>query len=193
MATLRLEPDDRYTVISVDGHAGADRRAYKPYLAVALARRVRRLGRGVRQTRSPTCSRPPRTATGTVTAGLVETEIQRSSSPRCSSRTPWPPFFAQGNLTALETDGRRLRTPLGRDCRRTTGGSPIFCAAAAGAGERDAPQVFLNDLDDTLSEGPLGAGSTSTCSVASCCRNVAPKLAAATAVGPPLRTALGSL
>ena len=34
----------RYTVISADGHAGADVGDYRPYLASPLARRVRRLG-----------------------------------------------------------------------------------------------------------------------------------------------------
>ncbi|MGC4066825.1 MAG: hypothetical protein QM784_19750 [Polyangiaceae bacterium] len=40
--------DDRYIVISSDCHGGGDIHDYRPYLDGAVARRVRRLGRRLR-------------------------------------------------------------------------------------------------------------------------------------------------
>ena len=61
-----------------------------------------------------------------------------------------PPFFAQGNLTALE--------PTAADYERRWAGVQAhnrwladFCAAAPGR-RAGCAQVFLNDLDDTLAE-----------------------------------------
>ena len=61
-----------------------------------------------------------------------------------------PPFFAQGNLTALE--------PTAADYERRWAGVQAhnrwladFCAAAPGR-RAGLAQVFLNDLDDTLAE-----------------------------------------
>ena len=61
-----------------------------------------------------------------------------------------PPFFAQGNLTALE--------PSAADYERRWAGVQAhnrwladFCAAAPGR-RAGCAQIFLNDLDDTLDE-----------------------------------------
>jgi Predicted metal-dependent hydrolase of the TIM-barrel fold len=147
-------PDDeltatsRYTIISVDGHAGAAIAGYKPYLASRwhdefdawAAAYVNPFA----DLLAPTAYRnwdSDRRLTETESNGVVAEVLFPNTV---------PPFFAQGNLTALE--------PTADDYERRFAGVQAhnrwladFCAAAPGR-RAGVAQVFLNDLDDTLAE-----------------------------------------
>ena len=99
-----------------------------------------------------------------------------------------PPFFAQGNLTALE--------PTAADYERRWAGVQAhnrwladFCAAAPGR-RAGCAQVFLNDLDDTLAEVRWAKEHMHVFG-GILLPNVAAELAAPAAVGSALRAALG--
>lgn len=148
MATLQLEPDDRYTVISVDGHAGADRRAYRPYLASRWHDEFDAWDEAFVNPFSDLLA-PTAYRNWDSDRRLVETESNGLVAEVLFPNTV-PPFFAQGNLTALE--------PSVDDYVRRWAGLQAhnrwladFCAAAPGR-RAGCAQVFLNDLDDTLGE-----------------------------------------
>jgi predicted TIM-barrel fold metal-dependent hydrolase len=147
-------PDDeltdasRYTIVSVDGHAGAEISGYKPYLASRwhdefdawAAAYVNPFA----DLLAPTAYRnwdSDRRLSETESNGVVAEVLFPNTV---------PPFFAQGNLTALE--------PTRDDYERRFAGVQAhnrwladFCAAAPGR-RAGVAQVFLNDLDDTLAE-----------------------------------------
>ena len=137
--TTTMQPNDRYLVISSDGHAGADLLQYKEYLASALARRVRRVGRRRTRTRSPTCSRRPRTETGTRDRRLAEHDDDGVVAEVLYPNTV-PPFFDQGNLVALpptEADYDRRWAGLQAHNRWIVD----FCAAGPRSAGRDHPDL----------------------------------------------------
>ena len=102
-----------------------------------------------------------------------------------------PPFFAQGNLTALRADGRRTTTAAGPGCRRTTAGSPTS-APRRPAG---APASRRSSSTTSTTRSPRSGGRKEHM------RRVrrrpaadgAAELAIAAAVGPVLRAALGAV
>ena len=101
-----------------------------------------------------------------------------------------PPFFAQGNLTALE--------PTAADYERRWAGLQAhnrwladFCAAAPGR-RAGLAQIFLNDVDDALAEVRWAKENMDVFG-GILLPNVAAQLRDRAAVGPVLRTALGPL
>ena len=148
MPTAPLEATDRYTVLSVDGHAGADLQAYRPYLA---SRWHDEFDAWAAAYQNPFADLLAPTAYRNWDSDrrLAETESNGVVGEVLFPNTV-PPFFAQGNLTALE--------PTTDDYERRWAGLQAhnrwladFCAAAPGR-RAGCTQVFLTDLDDTLSE-----------------------------------------
>ncbi|MGZ4688155.1 MAG: amidohydrolase family protein [Acidimicrobiia bacterium] len=148
MAPTELTPTDRYTVISVDGHAGAELRAYKPYLAKRWHSEFDAWADAYvnpfADLLAPTAYR-----NWDSERRLIETESNGVVAEVLFPNTV-PPFFAQGNLTALE--------PTEDDYERRWAGLQAhnrwladFCGAAPGR-RAGCAQVFLNHLDDTLAE-----------------------------------------
>ena len=146
--TVTESATDRYTVISIDGHAGADLRAYRPYLAT---HRHDEFDAWADAYVNPYADLLAPTAyrNWDSDARLAETESQGVVAEVLFPNTV-PPFFAQGNLTALE--------PTAADYDRRWAGLQAhnrwladFCAAAPGR-RAGCAQVFLNRLDDTLAE-----------------------------------------
>jgi predicted TIM-barrel fold metal-dependent hydrolase len=143
-----LTPESRYTIVSVDGHAGAAIGDYKPYLASRwhdefdawAAAYVNPFA----DLQAPTAYRnwdSERRLQETESNGVVAEVLFPNTV---------PPFFAQGNLVALE--------PTADDYERRFAGVQAhnrwladFCAAAPGR-RAGVAQVFLNDLDDALAE-----------------------------------------
>ena len=182
-----LTDQDRYTIISVDGHAGAELRDYKPYLAsrwhdefdawadayvnpfadLLGADRVPQLGQ-----RAP--------ARGDRVAG----RRRRGAVPEHG-----PAVLRAGQPHRARADRGRLRAAVGRACRRTTAGSPTS-ARPRRAGAPGCAQVFLNDLDDTLAEIRWAKENMDVFG-GILLPNVPPNSDAAAAVGPALRAALG--
>jgi predicted TIM-barrel fold metal-dependent hydrolase len=143
-----LASTDRYTVISVDGHAGAALDAYKPYLASRFHDEFDAWAAGFV---NPFADLLAATAYRNWDSDrrLEETESQGLVAEVLFPNTI-PPFFAQGNLTALE--------PSASDYERRWAGVQAhnrwladFCAAAPGR-RAGCAQIFLNDLDDALAE-----------------------------------------
>src|SRR3954453_12309448 len=148
MAIAELVDTDRYTIISVDGHAGAELRAYKPYLA---SRWHDEFDAWAADYVNPFADLLAPTAYRNWDSDrrLAETESNGVVAEVLFPNTV-PPFFAQGNLTALE--------PTVVDYERRFAGVQAhnrwladFCGAAPGR-RAGVAQVFLNDLDDTLRE-----------------------------------------
>ena len=148
MAVTDLTDTDRYTIISVDGHAGASLLDYKPYLATKW--------HGEFDAWAASFVNPFSDLLASTAyrnwdsdARLAETESQGVVAEVLFPNTI-PPFFAQSNLTALE--------PTADDYEKRWAGLQAhnrwladFCAAAPGR-RAGCAQVFLNDLDDTLAE-----------------------------------------
>jgi predicted TIM-barrel fold metal-dependent hydrolase len=148
MAMTELTATDRYTVISVDGHAGAAIGAYRPYLASQWHTEFDAWADAYvnpfADLLAPTAYRnwdSDRRIAETESNGVVAEVLFPNTV---------PPFFAQGNLTALE--------PNAADYERRWAGLQAhnrwladFCAEAPGR-RAGCAQVFLNDLDDTLAE-----------------------------------------
>jgi predicted TIM-barrel fold metal-dependent hydrolase len=139
---------DRYTIISVDGHAGAELRAYKPYLASQWHDEFDTWADAYvnpfADLLAPTAYRNWDSA-----RRLEETESQGVVAEVLFPNTV-PPFFAQGNLTALE--------PTAVDYDRRWAGLQAhnrwladFCAGAPGR-RAGCAQVFLNDVDNAMAE-----------------------------------------
>ncbi len=148
MALTQPAPTDRYTVISIDGHAGADLLAYKPYLPSHLHDEFDAWAAAYV---NPFADLLAKTAYRNWDSDrrLAETESQGIVAEVLFPNTV-PPFFEQSNLTALE--------PTTADYDRRWAGVQAhnrwladFCAAAPGR-RGGCVQVFLNDLDDTLAE-----------------------------------------
>jgi predicted TIM-barrel fold metal-dependent hydrolase len=143
-----LAATDRYTILSVDGHAGADLRAYRSYLASPWQEQF---DAWADTYENPFADLLAKTAYRNWDSDrrLEETESQGVVAEVLFPNTV-PPFFAQGNLTALE--------PTAADYDARWAGLQAhnrwladFCAAAPGR-RAGCAQVFLNDLDDTLGE-----------------------------------------
>jgi predicted TIM-barrel fold metal-dependent hydrolase len=143
-----LNDQDRYTIISVDGHAGADMRAYKPYLA---SKWHDEFDAWADAYVNPYADLLAKTAYRNWDSAkrLDETESQGVVAEVLFPNTI-PPFFAQSNLTALE--------PTDADYERRWAGVQAhnrwladFCAQAPGR-RAGCAQVFLNNLDDTIDE-----------------------------------------
>ena len=141
-------PDGRYTIISVDGHAGAELRAYKPYLA---SRWHDEFDAWADAYVNPYADLLAPTAYRNWDSDrrLSETESQGVAAEVLFPNTV-PPFFAQSHLTALE--------PTAADYERRWAGVQAhnrwlanFCAAAPGR-RAGLAQIFLNDVDDALAE-----------------------------------------
>ena len=141
-------------------------------------------------TRSPTCWRRPRTATGTATRRLDETESHGIVAEVLFPNTV-PPFFARGQPHRAAADAPRTTSAAGPACRRTTAGSPTSAPPRPGR-RAGVAQVFLNDLDDALAEVRWAHEHMRRLRRHPAARRPA-ELAAAAAVGPPLRAALGPL
>ena len=180
---------ERYTIISIDGHAGADLLDYKPYLAsrwhdefdawaaayenpfadLLAADRVPQLGQ-----------RPPPRGDSTPTA----------SSPRCCTPTP-----------SRRSSSRATSSPCRRPSRTTTAAGPGSRPTTAGwsTSARQAPgrrggicQIFLNHIDDAVAELRGRTTHMDVCGGV-LLPSVSPNIGAARAVGPVLRTALGAV
>ena len=152
--------DERYTVISVDGHAGADLADYKPYLA---SRWHDEFDAWAAAYVNPFADLLAPTAYRNWDSDrrLAETESNGVVAEVLFPNTV-PPFFAQSNLTALE--------PTSDDYERRWAGVQAhnrwladFCAAAPGrrAGMRAGlPQRSRR----RARRGPVGQGEHPTCS-----------------------------
>lgn len=148
MTAAPIADTDRYTILSVDGHAGADLHAYKAYLA---SRWHDEFDAWADAYVNPFADLLAATAYRNWDSErrLAETESQGVVAEVLFPNTI-PPFFTQSNLTALE--------PNADDYERRWAGVQAhnrwladFCAAAPGR-RAGCAQVFLNDLDDTLAE-----------------------------------------
>jgi predicted TIM-barrel fold metal-dependent hydrolase len=148
MTATELTDTDRYTIISVDGHAGASLLDYKPYLATKWHDEFDAWAESFV---NPFSDLLASTAyrNWDSEARLAETESQGVVAEVLFPNTI-PPFFAQSNLTALE--------PTAADYEQRWAGLQAhnrwladFCAAAPGR-RAGCAQVFLNDRDDTLAE-----------------------------------------
>ncbi len=147
-ATDALTSADRYTIISVDGHAGADMWGYKQYLP---SRWHDEFDAWANAYQNPYSDLLASTAYRNWDSDkrIEETESQGVVAEVLFPNTI-PPFFTQSNLTALE--------PTDADYEHRWAGIQAhnrwladFCAAAPGR-RAGCAQVFLNDLDDTLGE-----------------------------------------
>jgi predicted TIM-barrel fold metal-dependent hydrolase len=143
-----LTDHDRYTIISVDGHAGADMRAYKPYLASKWHDEFDAWADAYVNPYADLLAKTAYRNWDSVKR-LEETESQGVVAEVLFPNTI-PPFFAQSNLTALE--------PTADDYERRWAGVQAhnrwladFCAEAPGR-RAGCAQVFLNNLDDTIEE-----------------------------------------
>ncbi len=143
-----LEPTSRYTIISVDGHAGAELREYRPYLAERWHDEFDAWADAYVNPYADLLA-PTAYRNWDSERRLKETESQGVVAEVLFPNTV-PPFFAQGNLTALE--------PNPADYERRWAGLQAhnrwmadFCSAAPGR-RAGLAQVFLNDVDDALCE-----------------------------------------
>ncbi len=143
-----FDPASRYTIISVDGHAGAELREYKPYLASRWHDEFDAWADAYVNPYADLLA-PTAYRNWDSERRLKETESQGVVAEVLFPNTV-PPFFAQGNLTALE--------PTAADYERRWAGLQAhnrwmadFCAAAPGR-RAGLAQVFLNDVDDALGE-----------------------------------------
>jgi len=148
MAISEPAADHRYTVISIDGHAGADLLDYKPYLA---SRWHDEFDDWADAYVNPFADLLAATAYRNWDSErrLQETEAQGLVAEVLFPNTV-PPFFEQSNLTALE--------PSADDYERRWAGVQAhnrwladFCAAAPGR-RAGCVQIYLHDLDAALAE-----------------------------------------
>ena len=106
-------PDRRYTVISADTHCGADVRRLPALSRLEVPRRVRRLGRDLRESRSPICVAPTAYRSWDSERRLAEHETDGIVAEVLFPNTV-PPFFEEGNLVRPAARRGRLRTSVGR-------------------------------------------------------------------------------
>jgi len=147
MATT-ISGTDRYTVLSVDGHAGAELLAYRPFLASQWHEQFDAWAAAYE---NPFADLLAKTAYRNWDSDkrLEETESQGVVAEVLFPNTV-PPFFAQGNLTALEPTAADY-APRWAGLQAHNRWLADFCAAAPGR-RAGCTQVFLNNLDDTLAE-----------------------------------------
>ena len=148
MQNGELTGESRYTIISVDGHAGADLLDYKPYLASSWHDEFDAWAAAYENPFADLLA-PTAYRNWDSDRRLVETESQGVVAEVLFPNTV-PPFFAQGNLTALEpsaADYPRRWAGLQAHNRWTAD----FCAAAPGR-RAGLAQLFLNDVDDAVEE-----------------------------------------
>ena len=148
MAIAELQSTDRYTVISVDGHAGAELRAYKQYLASLWHDEFDAWADAYV---NPFADLLAATAYRNWDSArrLEETESQGVVAEVLFPNTV-PPFFPSGNLLApLPTASEyELRWAGVKAHNRWLAD---FCAEAPGR-RAGCVQIFLNDLDAALDE-----------------------------------------
>jgi predicted TIM-barrel fold metal-dependent hydrolase len=139
---------ERYTVISADGHAGADLREYQPYLE---ERWHDDFDAWADQYVNPFADLLAATAYRNWDSArrLAETEADGVVAEVLFPNTV-PPFFEQGNLVALP--------PTAAEYERRWAGVRAhnrwlvdFCAEAPGR-RAGIVQIFLNDVDDACAE-----------------------------------------
>jgi predicted TIM-barrel fold metal-dependent hydrolase len=139
---------DRYTVLSVDGHAGAEIGAYRPYLASEWHDQFDAWAAAYENPFADLLA-PTAYRNWDSEKRLEETESQGVVAEVLFPNTV-PPFFAQGNLTALEPTAADY-VARWAGLRAHNRWLADFCAAAPGR-RAGCTQVFLNDIDDTLAE-----------------------------------------
>ena len=135
--TTATKASERYTVISADGHAGADLLDYKAYLPSRW------------HDEFDAFSLPPRIATGR--AGAVSPSSSATESqPRCCSPTPCRRSSRRAT-SPRSRPPRRSTSRAGRGCRLTTGGSstsvlrlptgaPVSCRSSSTTSTTRAPR-----------------------------------------------------
>jgi len=142
------EVSERYTVVSADGHAGADLRDYRPYLAsrwhAAFDAWADRYVNPFADLLAPTSYR-----NWDSDRRLAELEADGVAAEVLFPNTV-PPFFEQSNLTALP--------PTAEEYERRWAGVQAhnrwlvdFCAAAPSR-RAGVVQIFLNDVADACDE-----------------------------------------
>jgi predicted TIM-barrel fold metal-dependent hydrolase len=139
---------DRYTVISADGHAGADLRDYKPYLA---SRWYDEFDGWAAAYVNPFADLMARTAYRNWDSErrLAEHDAVGVAAEILFPNTV-PPFFAQGNLIALPpTDAEYDQRWAGLQAHNRWLAS--FCADAPGR-RGGIAQIFLNRIEDAVAE-----------------------------------------
>jgi len=153
-----LEPTSRYTIISVDGHAGAELREYKPYLASRWHDEFDAWADAYVNPYADLLA-PTAYRSWDSERRLKETESQGVVAEVFVSRTRSRRFFAQGNLTALE--------PTSLDYERRWAGLPSaqpFGWPTSARPRRDdarwLAQLFLNGRRRSARRGSLGQGAS---------------------------------
>ena len=162
--------DDRYVVISADGHAGGDVPDYRPYLEAALARGLRRLGRHLRGALPGPPGRPRQTNWDS-DLRLTDLEAQGLAAEVIFPNTI-PPFFPNHRSWPIGPLSPPPTPSVGGPASRpTTAGSSTSAPTCRAAGrpdpDHDARHRGAGGRD------PLGPGRRVT-SAASCCRNIPP-------------------
>ena len=159
----------RYTVVSADGHAGADVPDYRPYLA---SRFHDEFDAWAAEYVNPYADllAPIAYRSWDSDRRLAETESDGIAAEVLFPNTV-PPFFAEGNLVALP--------PTPEDYERRWAGVQAhnrwladFCAATPGR-RAGIVQVFANDIDDAVAE-IRWAATPSSPSAAFCSRRSHP-------------------
>jgi predicted TIM-barrel fold metal-dependent hydrolase len=145
----------RYTVVSADGHAGADILDYRPYLAGRFHDEFDAWAASYVNPYADLLA-PIAYRSWDSERRLAETESDGLAAEVLFPNTV-PPFFQQGNLVALP--------PTPEDYERRWAGVQAhnrwladFCAAAPGR-RAGIIQVFANDIDDALAEVRWAVGA----------------------------------
>jgi hypothetical protein len=123
-------PESRYTIISVDGHAGAELRAYKPYLASRWHDEFDAWADAYVNPYADLLA-PTAYRNWDSERRLRETESQGVVAEVLFPNTV-PPFFAQSHLTASRP--RPTTNGAGQASGRTTAGSPTSARRPPGDG-----------------------------------------------------------
>ena len=166
MTTTELTATDRYTVISVDGHAGAALQDYKPYLAARWHDEFDAWAAGYV---NPFADLLAATAYRNWDSDrrLEETESQGR---RCRGVVPEhdPAVLRAGQPHRARARPRPTTNAGGPACRRTTAGSPT----SARRRRAGAPAARRSSSTTSTTRSPRSAGRrrTCTCSAACCSR-----------------------
>ncbi len=146
--TVELAPDDRYTVISADAHAGGDIPEYRPYLAQPWHREFDAWAAAYvnpfADLQAPTAYR-----SWDSDRRLAENEADGIAAEVLFPNTV-PPFFEEGSLVALPpTDADYDRRWAGLQAHNRW--LADFCAQVPGR-RAGVAQIFANRIDDALAE-----------------------------------------
>src|SRR6185436_591975 len=148
MTTTELTATDRYTVISVDGHAGAALQDYKPYLA---SRWHDEFDAWAAAYVNPFADLLAPTAYRNWESDRRLAELEQDGiTAEVLFPNTVPPFFAQSNLTALPpTEAEYEQRWAGVQAHNRW--LVDFCAAAPDR-RAGVVQIFVNDIDDACAE-----------------------------------------